>query len=207
VRQYLATAGIVMIPDTEWVTRDGDLTTLNVRYTVSDGKESFSFAIPGSGSDKGDKGVYKALTGSQKYAIMKLFKIETGDDPEQDTRVDERAAQGESSPQSRPVVTSGSRDGVGRGGHTEKVSPAQLRRISEQVRSLQLERPLFAALINDVVPTLDKIVLPEDDDEQQLVLLAILKDRTSEEGGKILEELDGIAATRLADQGSVSDYS
>lgn len=41
----------------------------------------------GCGNDKnkngvGDKGVYKALTGANKYLLFKLFQIETGDDPE-----------------------------------------------------------------------------------------------------------------------------
>ena len=44
----------------------------------------------GSGNDRakngsvGDKGVYKALTGANKYLLFKLFQIETGDDPEKD---------------------------------------------------------------------------------------------------------------------------
>lgn len=41
----------------------------------------------GAGNDKnkggvGDKGLYKALTGANKYFLFKLFQIETGDDPE-----------------------------------------------------------------------------------------------------------------------------
>jgi hypothetical protein len=43
----------------------------------------------GMGNDRakngtvGDKGVYKAITGANKYVLFKLFQIETGDDPEQ----------------------------------------------------------------------------------------------------------------------------
>ena len=33
----------------------------------------------------GDKGLYKAITGANKYFLFKLFQIETGDDPERDT--------------------------------------------------------------------------------------------------------------------------
>lgn len=42
----------------------------------------------GMGNDRakngtiGDKGVYKAITGANKYMLFKLFQIETGDDPE-----------------------------------------------------------------------------------------------------------------------------
>jgi len=44
----------------------------------------------GCGNDRakngliGDKGVYKAITGANKYLLFKLFQIETGDDPERD---------------------------------------------------------------------------------------------------------------------------
>jgi hypothetical protein len=51
----------------------------------------------GCGNDRakngsiGDKGVYKALTGANKYLLFKLFQIETGDDPEQDDGAHESA--------------------------------------------------------------------------------------------------------------------
>jgi hypothetical protein len=36
----------------------------------------------GHGTDKGDKGLYKAITGSIKYILTSTFLIPTGDDPE-----------------------------------------------------------------------------------------------------------------------------
>src|SRR4029079_18402967 len=33
---------------------------------------------PGYGDDAGDKGVYKALTGAEKYLLMKTFLVSTG---------------------------------------------------------------------------------------------------------------------------------
>ena len=82
VRQYLAAANIVIIPSVVGETREGDLTKIDVEYTVTDGNEHFSFRMPGYGADRGDKGVYKAITGAQKYTLMKTFLIPTGDDPE-----------------------------------------------------------------------------------------------------------------------------
>jgi hypothetical protein len=35
----------------------------------------------GDGMDTGDKGIYKAITGAEKYFLMKTFLIPTGDDP------------------------------------------------------------------------------------------------------------------------------
>lgn len=38
--------------------------------------------MPGYAEDKGDKAVYKAITGATKYAFWKCFGLSTGDDPE-----------------------------------------------------------------------------------------------------------------------------
>ena len=50
-----------------------------------DSSESKVYSFFGQGQDKGDKGIYKAYTGLQKYFFMKNFLISTGDDPENDT--------------------------------------------------------------------------------------------------------------------------
>lgn len=46
----------------------------------------------GSGQDNGDKAVMKAQTAALKYAWMMLLNISTGDDPEDDEKVDSRMA-------------------------------------------------------------------------------------------------------------------
>lgn len=46
----------------------------------------------GSGQDNGDKAVMKAQTAALKYAWMMLLNISTGDDPEDDAKVDSRMA-------------------------------------------------------------------------------------------------------------------
>lgn len=42
----------------------------------------------GQGSDTGDKGVYKAMTGAHKYGLLHALLIATGDDPETATQDD-----------------------------------------------------------------------------------------------------------------------
>lgn len=73
----------------------GAITTVLVEATFadSDSGETFSVQGAGQGQDAGDKGVYKALTGAQKYILMKTFLIATGDDPEGDTTVDKAHAE------------------------------------------------------------------------------------------------------------------
>jgi hypothetical protein len=78
---------------TEYKTaRGGDsfLTTVESMWVATDGTDRIEVASLGQGTDTGgDKGVYKALTGDKKYAVLQLLGIATGDDPEI-TRADER---------------------------------------------------------------------------------------------------------------------
>ena len=72
------------------VTKEGEkggyLTDIDVLWTFVDGDsgEERVISVPGCGEDKGDKGLYKAFTGSEKYMLTKSFLIPTGDDPEND---------------------------------------------------------------------------------------------------------------------------
>lgn len=52
--------------------------------------ESLVVPMSGEGQDVGDKAIFKAISGCQKYSLMKAFMIPTGDDPEGDEGVDER---------------------------------------------------------------------------------------------------------------------
>lgn len=90
VRSALASQGVMLIPSVEkneWrtvKTQKGEETiaTLTVRFTITDGKDKIEFNALGEGQDRGDKATYKAMTGAIKYALLKLFLIPTGDDPE-----------------------------------------------------------------------------------------------------------------------------
>lgn len=61
-------------------------TDLEMEWTFVDGDtgEQRTCRIPGCSESPGDKGVYVAMTGSEKYLLMKSFLIPTGDDPEND---------------------------------------------------------------------------------------------------------------------------
>lgn len=90
VRQEMANRSLILIPDvikTDWeVGPKQKVCTLTVEYTLEDGDsgEKRVFHVIGQGQDNQDKATYKAMTGATKYALMKLFLIPTGDDPEQD---------------------------------------------------------------------------------------------------------------------------
>jgi ERF superfamily. len=82
--------------------KSGPVTQVMVSATFADGEsgETWNVIGAGAGQDAGDKGIYKALTGAQKYLLMKTFLIATGDDPEGDAKVDKAA--GEAATQAAP---------------------------------------------------------------------------------------------------------
>lgn len=118
VRKEMASRRLIMIPsvvNTEWskvARRQGGedrLCTLTMRFTIHDGDsgEEMSFNMVGEGQDPGDKAVYKAETGATKYALLKLFLIPTGDDPEHEEKAgeeDESRSPGKSSRRGRKAA-------------------------------------------------------------------------------------------------------
>ena len=99
VRSRLASRNVIMLSDLvssetrEISANDGKVMQfcdVILSYTFHDGDtgESFSFRCPGSGADRGDKAVYKALTGSLKYAIRNAFLVPDESDPEADSKTD-----------------------------------------------------------------------------------------------------------------------
>lgn len=88
IRKVLIINKLIVIPKQISCTQTGDLTTLLVEYTLidADSGESIVTQSYGYGQDKGDKGVYKAATGAEKYFLMKTFLLATDDDPENDSK-------------------------------------------------------------------------------------------------------------------------
>ena len=99
VREAMVEVGLIAIPEilhTEEKT-DGKTTVATIRYClkVIDAETGAyeNICVVGQGMDTGDKAYYKAITGANKYALMKLFQIPSTDDPEADIETDKRASQ------------------------------------------------------------------------------------------------------------------
>jgi hypothetical protein len=98
VRKELAERHVMLMPAVGAQTREPvgekgeQLIILEMVFTFVDGEtgESRSYQWRGAGSDKGDKALYKAMTGAEKYFLLKTFLIPTGDDPEIDSKEDKR---------------------------------------------------------------------------------------------------------------------
>ncbi len=93
VRGALSEQGVMMVPtveNIEWAEittgagKKERLCTAHFLFTLldSDSDSKIEFRNIGQGQDAGDKAFYKAATGATKYALLKLFLIPTGDDPE-----------------------------------------------------------------------------------------------------------------------------
>lgn len=77
----------------------------NMRFTFFDAEtgESLTGCMSGEGQDNGDKALYKSISGTQKYILMKTFMITDHNDPEGDEGVDERnSGKKPPQPQSHP---------------------------------------------------------------------------------------------------------
>jgi len=75
---------VLIIPSVIDSSRDGSLTTVNVKYTICDCEtdEAIEANGVGQGADTQDKGAPKALTSAYKFFILKMFMVSTGDDIE-----------------------------------------------------------------------------------------------------------------------------
>ncbi len=101
VRKLFVEHGLVLLPSCESIEREvfGEknlLTGVQMTFTIADPKTGDAVTMPwfGDGMDKGDKGIWKAYTGAEKYFLMQTFLIPTGDDPEGDKKVDEAVKDG-----------------------------------------------------------------------------------------------------------------
>lgn len=97
IRKELADRHVMLIPSITGEARHpvGEkgsvLTVLEMEMEFFDGEsnESIKKTWRGYGTDKEDKGGYKAMTGGEKYFLLKTFLMPTRDDPERDEKARE----------------------------------------------------------------------------------------------------------------------
>lgn len=115
LRPAMVENGLILIPSvTEQSTIDeyGN-TRVRVEYTlahVSGEIWPHPIVAQGCGNDRnkngvGDKGLYKAITGANKYLLFKLFQIETGDDPEATEQPAEPVKAAGQAPSTKPTAS------------------------------------------------------------------------------------------------------
>ena len=93
VRKELSAKGVATYVSVvkQWEEEGATRVMLAVTFTDSESGESFTVNGQGAGADKGDKGVYKAITGATRYVLWKTMLVSTGDDHEAEANPTTRA--------------------------------------------------------------------------------------------------------------------
>lgn len=100
LRELMASHGVFCLPDVEAVEeralQKGVFIRVKVKYTfinTEDPSDIYTATHYGDGTDTGDKGLYKALTGCHKYMLIRTFCVGSDDDPENESLPLQRTAQ------------------------------------------------------------------------------------------------------------------
>ena len=174
LRPRLARQRIMVIPETVEerepiplkTKRGGDslMTRITVTWRVVDGVsgESFTGQSVGYGDDSGDKGANKAFTAAQKNYLLRLFEIGGDRDIEEDEETDRRAKTRDAGSErvSRVEIGDADIEGVKRGGRSEKATDAQVARVGQYIRDLELTPDAFVQFVDRVLG--DQLELGDD---------------------------------------------
>jgi len=82
--------GVVVIPTVKSMMQEGNRTSMVLEVTfinIDTPEDKFTIESHGYGIDTGDKGPGKCYSYAYKYALLKTFCLETGDDPDHDQNV------------------------------------------------------------------------------------------------------------------------
>lgn len=85
VQPFLVKHGIAVIPSIEEVTQEHNRTQVKLAVAfinIDRPEDQFVVRYVGYGIDNGDKGPGKAISYAFKYALLKTFCLQTGDDPD-----------------------------------------------------------------------------------------------------------------------------
>lgn len=92
VRPLMAKQKLIMMPSIKTYKQEDVPTkysklymgTVEIEWIVRDAEsyEQVKFTMIGKGTDTLEKDIYKAISGNKKYALISLFMIDSGDDPE-----------------------------------------------------------------------------------------------------------------------------
>ena len=80
---------LLAVPTVNSITQEGNRTMVNLSVffvNVDNREDQFKVDFPGYGVDASDKGPGKAISYAFKYACLKTFCLETGEDPDKDQK-------------------------------------------------------------------------------------------------------------------------
>lgn len=91
IHPYLVTYGINLIPSIEEVTQSGNRARVVVNFrwvNVDNPEDFFETKSQADGVDNQDKGIGKAWSYAQRYAVLKTFHLETGEKDVEECNID-----------------------------------------------------------------------------------------------------------------------
>ena len=90
IRRELYKRGVFMVTSVKSHSREGTLTTVDLNVTFIDSDTGHSLTLPwvGTGSDKQDKGMAKAITAGLKSMLLAEWLIPSGIEPDADAATD-----------------------------------------------------------------------------------------------------------------------
>lgn len=89
VHPLLVKHRVLALPTTISISQEGNRTSIMERVffiNADNPVDQFSVDFPGYGVDPSDKGPGKAISYAYKYALLKTFCLETGEDPDKDAK-------------------------------------------------------------------------------------------------------------------------
>jgi len=89
VHPMLVKHRVLALPTTLSINQEGNRTVIMQRVffvNADNPVDQFSVDFPGYGVDPSDKGPGKAISYAYKYAMLKTFCLETGEDPDKDSK-------------------------------------------------------------------------------------------------------------------------
>lgn len=193
LRPALAQAGIMVVPSHElisvvpFVTSKGSnqfLTTIKSTFTFTDGEQFLTVTTVGQGADTGDKGVYKAMTGAKKYALLQAFLLATGDDPEITTE-DERPT-ATTRNKTQELVEKPEPQKVKQAAGTDKLSETQKRRIFQLRDELKMDNKALGKLRLDLTGKHSSAQMTQDDGTKLIEAMKTLIAAVDTSGGELV---------------------
>lgn len=170
VRDLLAEQNVMMMPSVvEHTVREykdkGYINTVTMEFVFMDGDsgETISVRSVGEAQDATDKGCYKAITGATKYALMKVFMIPTGDDPELDNRSTENGTKTTKpkAEKAKPSTNGGAKDAqiqaIAKISKTKGIDASQLRDILFDVAAVDHTKDLTFEDASAVIAKLNEV--------------------------------------------------
>lgn len=142
LRPLLAQAKVAAYTSWREPRMEGSLTTIGLDFTLHYRDQSFTMTCWGTGADRGDKGVYKAMTGCMRYLLWKWLLVPTGDEPDNDHQDARQPDHARAQPNDRQQQANGAQE---RQGAAQAAPLAERTRMQELLAELDAARTLMVA--------------------------------------------------------------